>query len=630
MSLTAAPGAGAVGCAVSRIAHAIARIREWHRPILAALVLCVIVIAVRPAEQVDSRFSDQLLASQAVQPDADLAIVEITAEDTRRFGGQPVPRAAMAALVNGLADAGVDRAYLDFNLGEAISAGPDEALANALARFDKDRIALASGVTPEHLPAPVFQKHATVLDSRIAQAPDGWYRAVGQSGGARGANPSAWLANGSTTPQAAGLDLRVAHWQFPRASMSDVIDGKADLKGKTVVVTFSRSFAPTRTFLPIAGESDRAAVFLLGAQSQRNGYDTVLQRGERANIALQLFAILIGFVTGLVASSGRKLLLLMGAIMFFVLATNASIAASIGAPAQPSTALFCFLVMVNVTLVQRLRIVPMIANFLKGDLSPDEALAWRALEPQERPAMLFGANGQIKRMNAAARDRTDLPHGEIAQACFPRMGERGQSIALQLADGSPASFALDWPYPNVPVVVLEDRTATDAMTRQLQRQLEVDEMTGCLNRRGFDNALSAARNTGRNYAVFFIDMNGFKAINDTYGHDAGDELLVATAARLQALSRSDDHCARLGGDEFAMIVMGTVDADTAQRLRSRIEQEIAVPVKLRASAATVMPSAAVGFAMSSFAGEDPAAVLRRADQDMYQQKGQGRAAPRAA
>jgi diguanylate cyclase (GGDEF)-like protein len=111
-----------------------------------------------------------------------------------------------------------------------------------------------------------------------------------------------------------------------------------------------------------------------------------------------------------------------------------------------------------------------------------------------------------------------------------------------------------------------------------------DAMTGLLTRSGFDvcvsDAIKAATRQGRTAALVAIDLDRFKAINDTYGHDAGDAVLREVGARLQHAIRLTDAAVRRGGDEFSVLLAKVGDFDTAQRLALRIHERLCEPIEL--------------------------------------------------
>jgi diguanylate cyclase (GGDEF)-like protein len=152
-----------------------------------------------------------------------------------------------------------------------------------------------------------------------------------------------------------------------------------------------------------------------------------------------------------------------------------------------------------------------------------------------------------------------------------------------------------------------------------------DELTGLPNRvlmsERLDHAISRARRTGKQSAVFFVDLDHFKAVNDMHGHQVGDELMVAVAARLTAVLRSGDTLARLHGDEFVILCEDLDDPDHADELAVRIDAEMSRPFLL--SPGKVQIAASVGVAFSGRGSDAPGELIRDADQAMYQAKHQG-------
>jgi diguanylate cyclase (GGDEF)-like protein len=145
-----------------------------------------------------------------------------------------------------------------------------------------------------------------------------------------------------------------------------------------------------------------------------------------------------------------------------------------------------------------------------------------------------------------------------------------------------------------------------------------DALTGLANRalvqRRLTEALAAA--DGRPVSVALLDLDGFKQVNDTLGHEAGDLLLIAVARRLAAGVRAGDTVARLGGDEF-VIVLDDAGPETAAEIAERLVAGLAEPVRLADCELPVRAS--IGIA-SDHAGADPGRLLRRADQAMYAAK----------
>lgn len=593
---------------------------EWWRPLLTAALLCAAVLIYGPSDSVDRRLSDRMLIAQHRAADPALLLVRIEPSDVRRFEGPTLSRPGLTRLLNRLADAGAERVLIDMYLPEPLFADSDAQLEAALARFGPRHVALVSSTGPDQVPYARFARHSTVVDARLTPDDDGWHRRIGRSTGQRGFNPAIWLATGRRDPATADIDLRIDQAGFDRRTVAQVVDGKDRLDGRLVLISPSPLVAPTRAALPMMRQGDRSAVFALATQSVREGYGAQRQTGQLASLALLLLTIGLGFGCAMAARSGKAFILLAGATGAVLIAACVALGRSFAMEIYPARLIACFVVMANVTLVQRLRIVPMMSSFLRGDITPEEVWAWRGWEASGHPALLLGADGRIKRSNQAAAALA-MRHGEaLAPLCSPRLGERRQFVRLSDEQGAERHYQLDWPFAHIPIAVLRDNTEAELAQRALERQLLTDELTGKANRRGFDYALDRAGHGGGGYGVFFLDMNGFKTVNDTHGHDAGDELLVVTAQRLAGLIGPQDTVARLGGDEFAVVIADLTSDARAAELARRMADAIAQPVWLGSAGCEVLVGAAVGWAVARDASDDAGELLRRADKAMYRDK----------
>jgi diguanylate cyclase (GGDEF)-like protein/PAS domain S-box-containing protein len=170
------------------------------------------------------------------------------------------------------------------------------------------------------------------------------------------------------------------------------------------------------------------------------------------------------------------------------------------------------------------------------------------------------------------------------------------------------------------------------VTMEVQAQERVhylathDGLTGLPNRAHFSQLLnrqvqSARRYEGR-FALMFIDLDGFKAINDTFGHEAGDILLVEMAARFSGSVRASDVVARLGGDEFVVLVQEASDIEQVNAVARKILSAAIRPVTIEGRECRV--TASVGICMFPRDAQDEQALLRNADVAMYRAKAQGK------
>ncbi|GBG14635.1 uncharacterized protein NMK_2234 [Novimethylophilus kurashikiensis] len=164
------------------------------------------------------------------------------------------------------------------------------------------------------------------------------------------------------------------------------------------------------------------------------------------------------------------------------------------------------------------------------------------------------------------------------------------------------------------------------LEERMEQQASFDPLTGLPNRRLFGIRLhEEVRKAERNntsVALLFIDLDHFKEVNDTLGHDIGDRLLIEAAARIRQCVRASDAVARLGGDEFVVTIVDAAETDQIARLSQQIVDAVSRPFSIDNNLAYV--SASVGIACYPDDGEDLKVLVSRADQAMYAAKAQGR------
>lgn len=163
---------------------------------------------------------------------------------------------------------------------------------------------------------------------------------------------------------------------------------------------------------------------------------------------------------------------------------------------------------------------------------------------------------------------------------------------------------------------------------QTIRQLSLhDPLTGLANRRFLNenekHLIAGARRSQIRMAVLAVDLDDFKAVNDRYGHAAGDEVLVTSANRMKQLLREADVIARFGGDEFVIVLGQVDDAAAAREVASRVVESLSQPIPL-AGGGTARIGASVGIAMCCDTGETLNSLLKKADAALYAAKREGK------
>jgi diguanylate cyclase (GGDEF)-like protein/PAS domain S-box-containing protein len=176
-------------------------------------------------------------------------------------------------------------------------------------------------------------------------------------------------------------------------------------------------------------------------------------------------------------------------------------------------------------------------------------------------------------------------------------------------------------------MTVRDISDIKAHEQALSHMANADALTSLPNRHWLSNflpgALDQARSGAYEVALLFIDLDNFKNINDTLGHQAGDELLKAAALRLKALVRGSDHVVRLGGDEFTIVLERVEKLDEVTRVAGKIIQSLSEPFKLSHTSGNHI-QASVGISIFPLDGEDGETLLKHADIAMYAAKAAGK------
>jgi diguanylate cyclase (GGDEF)-like protein len=161
-----------------------------------------------------------------------------------------------------------------------------------------------------------------------------------------------------------------------------------------------------------------------------------------------------------------------------------------------------------------------------------------------------------------------------------------------------------------------------AAERRAHELANTDPLTGLANRRQFEQALheaiAAPPGADSVHAVLLLDLNGFKSVNDVYGHPAGDDVLVEVARRLSAAMRQGDLLARLGGDEFAIIARHLAGPEAANSIAIRVMRSLEPAVDVRSTHHRI--GTGIGIALVPRDGTDAEDILRKADIALYRAK----------
>ena len=177
--------------------------------------------------------------------------------------------------------------------------------------------------------------------------------------------------------------------------------------------------------------------------------------------------------------------------------------------------------------------------------------------------------------------------------------------------------AVEWDEAGIPQKVM--MIAQDIGKRhELENLANTDGLTGLFNKRYFSSVLHRKEQKKLPFVLYYLDLDHFKPVNDTYGHDMGDKLLKAVAERLLKCIRSNDFAFRIGGDEFALIISAEMEDSLCMQTKMRIVQSLLLPYEIDGK--TLHIGASCGYAVYPLETEDTGKIRILADQRMYAEK----------
>ncbi len=253
---------------------------------------------------------------------------------------------------------------------------------------------------------------------------------------------------------------------------------------------------------------------------------------------------------------------------------------------------------------------------------------WRLIEANAALHALLGdghplADQDLRRfldIPASAREQLDACGYAQAETRLHTAGGRKVPVEIALSRFNAEAGSVSYL-----VATIRDITDRKRTESELARVSRFDPLTELPNRAALQHHLTQVlphASLARQLAVLFIDLDGFKEINDSLGHDAGDELLRTMARRLQAALRPQDTLVRWGGDEFVAALEIGAEPERARRIARRVLSELSQRMTIRGH--TLSLSGSIGIAIAPSDGSDPDTVLRHADAAMYAAKNAGK------
>ncbi len=386
-----------------------------------------------------------------------------------------------------------------------------------------------------------------------------------------------------------GLFLTMA--TLPLGDLAVATTGRADASTPFYVVTY--------TLGTITG------IRLLRMRARHEGRSDSLVDTLFVSLAVGvvLWTVMIGPENGEVDTGTATIVVLATLIMSIIVGLTTS-------PGKKPWALTVLCLGVTLALV---------AAMFRGDLVPD---AWISV-------VAFMARVLVL-VSPLAHDAADLIRPSTPQRTHrPRLAMIGIGLLLLSGLNSVHGIHHGWlanagsviGLPLLAVLLLwrvsQVIRENDEITMALHEAAHTDALTLLENRRAIQRSVSRAVADGQHVTLLFVDLNGFKAINDKHGHDVGDEVLVHVSARLRTAVRADDIVGRLGGDEFLVVLPGEVSQTTVAEVIDRMEHALSKPLVIDGQ--TLWVGASIGLA-SRTDQESADALLARADAAMYKAK----------
>lgn len=291
----------------------------------------------------------------------------------------------------------------------------------------------------------------------------------------------------------------------------------------------------------------------------------------------------------------------------------------------------------------------------KEELRQSEERFRSAFEDAPIGVALVGLDGRRLRVNRALCEMLGYSEEEMlgsdySEVVHPDDREISAEHLRRALEGGPESYILERRYvhadghsvwnltsvslirdsednPSQLVCLHQDITKRKELEEKLSYQTLHDSLTGLPNRKLFmdhlEKALARLERREEPIAVLFVDLDNFKDMNDSLGHEAGDQLLVAFAERLKRCIRPEDTVARLAGDEFVVLLGGVADLGDATRAGERITEALSAPFYFEGQ--EVFVSASIVIATTTEASDKPKDLLRKADRALYEAKEKGKA-----
>ena len=633
------------------------------RGLFAATVIFIAVAGLYLAgalRVIDNKLLDARFTLVTRPVPSNLVIVAMDPESLERIGVWPWPREDNAKVIENLVSAGAARIAFDVDFSSASNPASDKRLADALAN-SHGRVTLAvlkqgrrpGGATTAILtePLPAFRELATLASVSVRPDGDGVVRRINVREPWREAwlpSVPALLANRQSAPDTFYIDFGFDPASIPQISYADVLAGTFDpasVAGKAVIVGATAVQLGDYLTVPRYGVLSGAQVLGLAYHSLANG--RALQHLGGAWVLAAAFLLAFTLCPLCVRFAWRRSLLVLGASSSIIIAALvfAYLAGVIvdGAPLLLAAALSfigglagrsdwqALLLRIQgremrhrETMMNGVVHNSFDAIFIMDDSGVIE-------EANDSAVAMFGDDGAKLRgrdiVTLIARAGNLIPHASTHIMPMPVAKDQRNEVTARRLDGSdfPVEIVIRQMITETgrwQIAFVRDITERMAHQRALEHQALHDSLTGLPNRaclfRTIHESIHSSPQSQDRFALLLLDLNRFKEINDTLGHNIGDVLLGQIANRLKAPLRHTDTIARLGGDEFAVVLKPAPDRAAVDSIAERLQRSLDEPFQYNGMSLDVGVSIGVSFFPDD--SGDATELLQKADVAMYAAK----------
>ncbi len=615
-------------------------------------------------EFLDRKFQDLRFLANSRPATGNVVVVEIDAWSLAEFNGWPWPRKRFATAIENLSAAGATNIVFDVDFSSYSDFENDNLLAEAIAASGSEivlpifqQLTSSAGSSTEVMtsrPLAQFEEHASLAAINIFPASDGMAREMNYhqviDGGVFPMLATTLAENGATRfydRTAFGIDYGIDPSTIPSLSMADVIRQRFDpavVKGKQVLIGATAVSLGDQLSVPVH-------LILPGVYVHALGYESLAQQRALQPLGpIPTYALILLLVV-LTAMLSRDLSLLRGHAVGFglvILIVAASVAAQDEVPLIVDIAPMIAAVVVSyyVTIYLTVHAQTLRLLFQSRDIRRKEKMIHNLVENSTIGIVSMDVTGKIETINNSAASmfgdqcdafigtsidtvlsREDVSEGKISDylTYLPVTGTQ-EVIGHRKGSGEfPAEVTFSKVDVNEEVVMtafVSDITIRKQQEETLQYRASHDSLTGLFNRDAFTKQLErcivdAAENGGE-AAVFLLDLDRFKEVNDTLGHPMGDLLLRLVAERLDEIAPAQATLARFGGDEFAILLRNVTHVDDVKNFAATVLDRVREPFELDDIRLEVGGS--IGAALFPEHGDAADDLIQHADIAMYAAK----------